>query len=482
MDALKRLLAEKAAELAEQAAELVELRVLVMELRKENAQLIEKLGENSGNSNKPPSSDGPGGSKRRSGQDKKAKKRCKKGKKRGGQPGHPGASRALVPAEKVTYIEDIFPSRCENCQANLPEVADPKAKRYQVVEVPPFEPEVTEYRRHGVRCRCGYTTRVPFAESDIPRSAFGQRLTGLVTLLTGVYHVSRRKTAKLLLDICGVRISLGSISALEERMSVALEPAVAEAWTEVQNASVKHTDGTSWLQDGQMRSLWTLASKAATVFKIVPSSSRKVLRPLFGALRGILVSDRAKALGFWAMKWRQVCWAHLLRKFVSFSERAGPAGRLGRTLVDYTGLLFTYWHDYKDGKLDGRKFRAWMEPVRMQLEALLDQAVKAQVAGLSGSCADILAHREALWTFVDHDGVEPTNNHAEREIRAFVLWRKRSFGTRSERGNRYAERVMTAAHTARKQNKDLLAFFTACAEAEQAGTPAPSLFAATVIA
>ena len=340
-----------------------------------------------------------------------------------------------------------------------------------------MKPVITEYQQHAVCCiKCGYTTRVPFAESQIPVSAFGPRLRSLVVLLTGVYHVSRRKTVKLLSDLCGVRISVGSVSALEGRMSNALQPAVTEAWDEVKGAKVKHTDGTSWHQAGMPLSLWTLASSAATVFKIVASSSRASLQPLYGLLRGILVSDRAKALGFWAMDRRQVCWAHLVRKFISFSERAGPAGQFGRELVDYAGILFTYWHDYKDGKLDRRRFRAWMQPVRVQVEALLERAVSADIKGLSGSCADILNHRKALWTFVEHDQVEPTNNHAERELRAFVLWRKRSFGTQSERGNRYAERVMTVAHTARKQGKDILDFLTACAEAYEECTPPPSLF------
>ena len=233
-----------------------------------------------------------------------------------------------------------------------------------------------------------------------------------------------------------------------------------------------------WMKAGVALALWTLATCAATVFKIVADSRRETLQPLYGALKGILVSDRAKALGFWAMNRRQVCWAHLLRKFVSFAERDGPAGAFGREFLDYTGLLFEYWHDYRDGKLDAATFRAWMQPVRQQMEMLLRRAVAADIARLSGSCADILAHKDALWTFVDHHGVEPTNNHAERELRAFVLWRKRCFGTRSERGNRFAERVMTVAYTARKQGKDILAFLTACCQAQHSGAPAPSLFAA----
>jgi hypothetical protein len=151
---------------------------------------------------------------------------------------------------------------------------------------------------------------------------------------------------------------------------------------------------------------------------------------------------------------------------------ATPAAILEVTTI---GPTIEFWHNYKDGKLDKQQFDAWMAPVREQFEAELKRAVDAEIAGVSGSCANILEHQPALWTFAEHEGVEPTNNHAERELRAFVLWRKRSFGTQSERGNRFAERLMTVAHTARKQGKNVLEFLTACCRARAANEPAPSL-------
>ena len=145
-------------------------------------------------------------------------------------------------------------------------------------------------------------------------------------------------------------------------------------------------------------------------------------------------------------------------------------------MLDYTGVMFAYWHDYKDGKLSRAQLIACMTPLQQQFEALLARAVAADIKDLSGSCRNMLAHKEALWTFAERDGVEPTNNHAERELRDFVLWRKRSFGTQSERGNLFAERVMSVAHTARKQGVAVLAFITACCEAHLTKTDAPSLF------
>jgi transposase len=436
------------------------------------AELSERLGQNSRNSHLPPSSDPPGAGGKAGGP------RPKSGRPRGGQRGHRGSHRELVAADKVDDVVDLYPAECESCWIALPEQPDPDAKRSQWIEVPPLRPYIKETRRHEVTCPCcGHRTRAACDDQEIPASPFGPRLMSMVALLTGVYHVSRRSAAKLLSDLVGVPISLGAISAVESRVSEAVEAPVAEAWQRVEGAPVKHTDGTTWLKAGVALALWTIASTAATVFKIVADGSRATLAPLYGALRGILVSDRAAALAFWAMERRQICWAHLLRKYVSFSERAGPAGEIGRQLLDYTGLLFNYWHDYKAGRLDRATFLAWMAPVQAQVEAVLERAVASGIDRLAGSCANILAHRAALWTFVHVDGVEPTNNHAERELRAFVLWRKRCFGTQSDRGNLFAERLMTVGHTARKQHKDVLSFLTACCQARLDGARAPSLFA-----
>ena len=222
-------------------------------------------------------------------------------------------------------------------------------------------------------------------------------------------------------------------------------------------------------------SLWTIATAMATVFRIVENGRRETIRPLYGALKGILVSDRATVFAFWLMVFRQICWAHLLRKFVSFSERDGPAGAFGRELLECTALVFDHWHGFKDLKLTRDELATWMRPLQLRLESVLERAVTAEIPRPSGSCADILAHRDALWTFVTHEGVEPTNNHAERELRAFVLWRRRSFGSQSERGERFAERVMTVVHTARKQGKNVLDFIVDCCTARVRKATPPSL-------
>jgi transposase len=473
---LEAELAAAVAQLAEQDSRLAEQAEQIAALAKQVEELLRKLGQNSSNSHLPPSSDPPGTRKQRRA---KAKAKRKERRKRGGQQGHRGSHRELLPPEQVDHVVDLFPPQCENCWKDLPRVPDPSAKRYQQTELPPIRPETTEWRRHAVDCPCcGHKTRAAYDADQIPASSFGPHLMALMALLTGIYHLSRRKARDLLGDVLGVQVSLGALSAVEGRVSDAVRPAVDEAWERVGRARVKHTDGTSWYQAGVLLSLWTLATKAATVFKIVVDGSKDTLRPLYGTLSGILVSDRAKVFSFWVMKRRQVCWAHLIRRFVSFSERDGPAGAFGRELLDYAGVVFEYWHDYQAGQLSREQLVAWMAPVREQVEATLARAVATDIKGLSGSCADMLAHQEALWTFVDQRGVSPTNNHAEQELRAFVLWRKRSFGTQSQRGNRFAERLMTVATTARKQNRDVLAFLTACCEAAADERVTPSLFEA----
>jgi transposase len=401
---LEAAVAKREALLAEQGAKIAALTEQV-------AKLTELLSRNSENSHLPPSSDGPGSGGAVSG------RRSKSGRKRGGQKGHRGKHRELLPPERVDTFVDLFPEVCLGCAWQLPPIPDVAACRYQQLDLRDHRPHVTQWRRHEVQCpRCGTSMRAAYNRSRIPNSAFGPCLTAVVAMLTGAYHLSRRKTQKLLLELFGIAVSLGAISAMERRASEALESAYEEAEREVQYAGVKHTDATSWTRAGVLMSLWTLASAAATVYRIFADGCRETIRPFFGPQYGILVSDRASVFGFWAMRLRQICHAHLLRKFVSFSERDGPAGTIGRELLELSALMFEYWHGFKDGLLTRQELQHWLRPVQRDIERLLERGENAGVERLSGSCADILAHRDALWTFVTHDGVEPTNNHGELEV------------------------------------------------------------------
>jgi len=462
------------AAIAERDERIAELTKQVEALTKQVEALTELLSRNSNNSHQPPSSDAPGSSPR--GDRAARNKRKAERRKRGGQKGHRGSHRELLPAEQVDTFVHLFPQACLGCARALPEVPDAAACRYQQLDLREHRPHLTEWLRHEVRCpHCGACTRAPYDSDGIPAWAFGPCLTATVALLTGAYHLSRRKTQRLLSELFGITVSLGAISAMEKRASEALASAHEEALREVQYAEVKHADATTWTRTGKLMSLWTIATTAATVYSIFVDGRRETVKSMFGALIGLLVSDRATVFKFWAMAMRQVCHAHLLRKYVGFSERDGPAGAIGRELLQLTALMFEYWHGFKQGLLTRQELQHWMRPIQRGIERALQRGAVANIDRLSGPCADILAHRDALWTFIEQDGVEPTNNHAELELRDFVLWRKRSFGSQSERGERFAERVMTAVRTTRKQGKDVLDFLIRSMTAHAQHAPAPRL-------
>jgi transposase len=426
-----------------------------------------RLAQNSSNSNRPPSSDTPADRGER-------RKPPGSGRPRGGQRGHKGHRRELVPSEQVSRREEIFPEDCDRCGRKLPREADADPLIHQLIEFPEVAPDVTEYRMHHVACTCGHVTCAPWP-AGVSVGMCGPRLLAVISLLTGLYHLSRRQAKRFVGDILGVRISLGALSKCEERVSEAVAPVAEEAREYALEQPVKHVDATGWRQSDSPRSLWTIGTHLVTVFCLTLDATKATVQAMLEGATGILVSDRAPQFKFWAMERRQVCWAHLLRKFVAFSERPGAAGDVGRRLLFWTEFIFGPWHEMREGKMSRAKFRRILAGVREHVEACLEQGVRLGVPGVSGSCADILEHRDALWTFVTEDGVEPTNNHAERELRAFVLWRKKSFGSQSERGCRFAERIMTVVHTLRKQERDVLEFLVDACKAALGLGERPSL-------
>jgi len=431
------------------------------------AALKKQLGKNSTNSHRPPSMDSPDDRKKRN-----AKKRS--GRKRGGQPGRQGVRRALVPTEQVDRVTDYYPETCQYCGEEL----DPKQSvgeplRRQVTELPEPKPEVEEHRAHSCRCtRCQRVTRAEWPKSVMP-SSFGPRLLATIALLTGGLRLSRRRAVDLLKWLYGIDVSVGAVSQSEGRVAEALSSPMAEAEAHVKTEQVKHCDATGWRLGTASRALWTIATSLVTLFRITSDGTREQIRGLLGTTLGILVSDRAKVFLFWSMAQRQICWAHLIRQFVGFTNEAEEGKRIGDGLLEQTWLMFHFWHRVRDGTLSRIEFQDLVLPIEHRIVALLEQG--SAVADIGGSCKDMLAHRDALFTFIDHEGVEPTNNHAERELRALVLWRKTSFGSQSERGLRFVERMMTVVKTLQKQRRDLLSYLTEVMRHTATGAPVPSL-------
>ena len=425
-----------------------------------------RLRQTSQTSSRPPSSDPPSARPLRP-------TRPPSGRPAGGQPGHPGQHRPLVPVDQVEVVVPLKPARCAQCGAPL-RGDDPTPLRHQVTEVPKVTPHVTEYQVHTLACRCGGTTRAPLPPG-VPAGAFGPRLQATVAVCTGVYRLSRRTTVGLLQDLFGVELALGSVTACEQATSQALAAPVAEAQAYVQQQAVIHVDETGWREARRRAWLWVAVTAAVTVFLVHARRGAGAAQVLLGAFAGILVTDRWGAYTRWPVRRRQLCWAHLRRHFLAFSECSGQAGRIGQALLAETRQLFAWWHRVRDGTLAHASFRSYMGPVRRRVEALLRTGTRCRHAPTAATCREILTLAPALWTFVRVPGVEPTNNAAERALRPGVLWRKGSFGSHSPAGSRFAERMLTVAATLKQQQRNVVDYITLACKAALRGEPVPTL-------
>ncbi len=465
-DVVTGLRSDLAAERAERAA--------LREANERQAARIEELearvGRNSKNSSKPPSSDGPW-SKGRSG------RRPRSEKKQGAQPGHPGKTRKLVEPEQVDEIVDHEPQECAHCGHNEILLGVEPPLRHQVTEIPPLVATVTEHRLHvGTCARCG--REAPAAlPADVPNSAFGPRLQALTVTLVGAYRLSRREVARLLREAFDVSMSTGSVSNIEQRMSKALRSSHDEALAALRVSELAHIDETPWKESGELYWVWTGVSEDVTVHRIDRRRNTEALVRLIGVdYEGIVVSDRMASYDALPVTRRQLCWAHLERQFRGLIQ-GPPAGRaFGQAGLTVAQALMRAARGYKK-HADRERFEAELSPLLGDLIDLLVDGACSDIKGVSGFAAHLLARKDALWLFADRDGVPLTNNTAEREIRKAVLWRKSSFGSQSERGLRFAERILTVSSTKRRRGEGVLDYLVEVARAAISRTPIPSLLA-----
>jgi transposase len=380
--------------------------------------------------------------------------------------------------EAVDEIVVLKPEQCPGCSAPL-SGEDPTPWRHQVIELPPIQPIVTEYQWHQLMClTCGTVTRAPWPPG-VPSGTYGPRVHATVALCTGVYRLSKRMTQQMMREVFGVPMSVGTIRPLEQTMTAAVTAPVEEARTYVQEQAVAHLDETSWRQGDKHAWLWVAVTSWVTVFVIRLSRGGSVARELLGeTFAGILVTDRYSAYNWYPVRWRQVCWAHLLRDFAAIRDRGGRSEELGEALLAQAHQMFTWWHRVREGTLQRSTFRAYMTPLRREIERLLEAGRHCGVPKTAGTCRDILKRRAALWTFVQLEGVEPTNNTAERAIRPGVLWRKGSFGTQSEAGSRFVESMLTVVTTLQQQQRNVFEYLTEACEAALCGDAAPPLLPA----
>ena len=447
------------------------LRLRVGALEDRVRELEVQLNRNTTNSSLPPSANPPGAP--------KLPPKKPSGRRSGGQPGHTAHLRRRLPPERIQRTRDFIPRHCQRCHEPLPAVAapdDPQPTWHQVAELPKLAAEVTEYRGHYRTCTCCGLRNHAAIPADLKAHSIGPRLAATLAYLTGRHHLSQRGLEELAEDVFEVPLSLGSVGLLNQQMSAALAPAHTEALQAVRTAAVKNVDETGWKLAGVGCWLWAAATTTVAAFVIHARRSTAGLTALLGeSLTGIIGRDRWSVYQRLDVDRWQICWAHLKRDFQAMVDRHDAGSAIGEQLLLLTGALFEWWRRVRDRTLSRRRFRHLAASLREDVVTVLEEGSVCACAKTAATCRELLAVEEALWTFVRVDGVEPTNNHIERMLRLAVLWRKKSFGSRSDWGCRFAERLLTVVQTRRLQGQSVLDYLYEALLAHRAGLPAPNL-------
>lgn len=438
---------------------------------------ISNLERNSGNSSKPPSSDGP--------QNKPSSQPVQNdhnGPKRkpGGQPGHKGVNRKLVPIDQVNEVIHYYPGQCERCGKQLPqnetatEVGEPL--RWQLAEIEPIKPIIIEHQCHTTQCECGCCTTAQLP-TEVGNSNFGPRLTGIIAYLTAVIHVSRRATREFCETLLNVTISLGSVQNLLETTSEALEPIDKELQNALPQQPVINADETGWY--GQW--LWIFVNSIFIYFHVAQSRGSNVLTDIFGGIyQGILCVDRWGAYTKYHKGLIQVCWAHLKRDLLGVLKigqdtQSEEAILFAQAMQELRKQLMALWYQLKDGHLTRGELIKKAEPVIEAMKLCLEKYAHSECKCVQKLAKNLLKRFEHLFTFIFHEGVEPTNNLAERGIRPAVQWRKMCFGNRSDNGALLTSRLLTVTRTCWLQKRNPLEFLVDAISAYRVSQPAPSL-------
>ncbi|AWM37822.1 Transposase IS66 family protein [Gemmata obscuriglobus] len=438
------------------------LEATITALVAEVAELKARLNPNSTNSSKPPSSDPP--------QVKPAPPKAPSGRRRGGQPGHPRAERTLLPPDEIRTLK---PSVCRDCSRPLAG-DDPAPAIHQVHELPVIKPHVTEYRCHRLRCHhCGTTTVAPVPSEA--RTGYGPRAQAVAAVLTGSCRLGKRGTSQLFGDLFGRPLSPAMVCKLQHTTAQARAP-VAEAALVYTRAHPANVDETGWTQGRQRSWLWVAVTTLVVAFLIRRTRGRSAFDDLRGGSAQVHTTDRYPVYTHLPKHRRQVCWAHLRRDFQAMIDRANPGSGLGADLLAGSDELFEHWYRVRDGTLARSTCaRVYARGVGARVRAHLGRGVECGCPKTAAVCRELLALEPSLWTFVRVPGVEPTNNAAEREVRHAVCWRKTSFGTDSEAGSRFVERILTVIASCRRQGRNVLVFLTDAVTAHRTGATPPTL-------
>jgi len=449
------------------------------------ARLEEQSRSSSRNSSKPPSEDPPKTRKQRRAEARaKAKEwaeadREGAARKPGGQPGHRGSGRELAPEDQLDEIVDHYPSSCGGCGREFGESERLPCQcpaRHQVSELPPVAVVLTEHRCHRLRCPdCKAKTKGELP-GEVAGSAFGPDLQAAVVTMTARNRISRRDMSELARDLFGISVSAGTVDQICQRASQVLAQPHEALLASVLESPALNVDETGWRTSGEGRTLWTATTPEAAIFRVAEDRHRDRLDQLIGGFSGIVCSDRWWAYDHLDCECRQACWSHLKRDWHRHAEGLAEQKAFGEAGLALTGRLFKAWHAF-EAHQDRRRLKREMKPIQTELRKLLERAArKSKRTRYHGRFArNLLKIWPALWTFVTVEGVEPTNNAAERSLRGPVIHRKLSHGTRSGDGERFVERALSASVTCRLRGRSLFTYLTELLTAHARGDPLPAL-------
>jgi transposase len=443
-----------------------QLEARVVELEARVAELESRFTKTSQNSSLPPSAGHPHA--------KPGRKSRRSERTRGGQPGHPKAERTIIPTEQCQAVVPCVPTECRKCGRELAGV-DPDPHRHQVWELPEIQPTVTEYQQHTLECPCGCTTR-GVLPAGVPTGQAGPRLIAFAGLLMACFRQSKRRAAQFLSTILNQPASAAWMVLLQTRCAEAVKPAYDDLASQLPKQEILNIDESPTKEGPAPAWVWTFVARTFTLFACRPSRAGEVVKSLLGeSYAGVIHCDRARM--YWQFGRLQWCWAHLKRDFQSWIDHPCPTKqRLGRDLMRPTLALFALWKRVRDGTLPRAQFQKDVPPIRAAIDALLQRGYFNPLT--AGVGTELWERRNHLWTFVDVEGVEPTNNAAERALRHAVIWRKLSFGTQSAKGSRFVERMLTVIETCRRQNRNAYDWLTAAVRAKLGGRPTPDLLIA----
>ena len=447
-------------------------------------KLEQQSRSDSSNSSTPPSADPPKSRQQRRAEARaKAKELLARGegeRKAGGQLGHKGSGRKLAAEDQIDEIVDHYPEACGGCGQEFgvqERVAGGRFGRHQVAELPSIAVVVSEHRTHRLACAGCKAKTSGVLPDGVAGSVFGPRLAAAVVTMTARNRVSRRDMSELAAELFGLGLAVGSVEAVCQRASAALAGPHEALVACVLSGPVVNVDETGWSTAGQQRTLWTATNEHAAIFKVAEDRHRDRLLELIGEqYTGIVGSDRWWAYDHLDPECRQACWAHLKRDFARHADGLADQQSFGQAGLALTSRLFAAWHALDDHR-DRDRLAAEMAPIQTELRELLQHAARksARTKYHRRFANNLLKLWPALWTFVTTDGVEPTNNAAERALRGPVISRRLSHGTRTTDGERFIERALSASVTCRLQTRSLFAYLADLLSAHARGDPLPTL-------